>query len=294
MSYAFCRVSSDQGGCSLDYQEQAIKELAINKKINIKETIKYSGSAYNSIPEPLIRLAELKNKTIIFYSVDRFSRNYNYGIMMAKRFVKNKNRLYFVVEKLLVEFADSHEWNNFNNYLHYAQAESEKISQRVTDAKRYLRSKGYFTEATAPFGYKKVKLSNGRAKLLKDNDSNCIVNFIEECRTIGTKVRTLNETLHECGGDSKENPIILDDRSKRISTVLKFDNIAELLNDYSIRGGPWYGAKVSKIYYTHSINSLVADLSAVTVEDEEELNAMDTSDEEPPSPKKKKRPHSLI
>ncbi len=263
MSYVFCRVSTGRG-CSLDYQEAKIREVTESLKWNIKETIKYVGSAYNETPEPLIRLSKLKNKKIVFYCVDRFSRNYLKGFALATEFLKNKNELYFIVEKLKVTRDAGDEWEAFCKYLTYAEAESKKIAKRVTDSKEYLKSKGYFTESAAPFGYKKIKLANGRAKLAIDPSANKVLQFIDECKSPGTSLKQLNKTLAECGGDTKRDPILLDEGTKKLETDLRYENIAELLEDYEISGSPWTASKVSRIYKNHSVQSMAADFNIKT------------------------------
>lgn len=263
MTYVFCRVSSGRG-CSLDYQEAEIKKVTDDCKWNIKETIKYVGSAYNEIPKPLLELCKLKRKKFVFYCVDRFSRNYLAGFDLASKFLKNKNELYFIVEKLKVNKDSGDEWETFCKYLKYAEAESRKIAKRVDDSCKYLRSQGYFTGSVAPFGYKKIKISNGRAKLAVDTHSSKILQFIDECKSLGTSLKRLNKTLAECGGDTKSDPIILDEKTKKLETDLRYENIAELLDDYEIDGGPWTKSKVSRIYKKYSVQNMTNEFNLKT------------------------------
>lgn len=263
MAYVFCRVSSGRG-CSLDYQEAEIKKVTDDCKWRIKETIKYVGSAYSETPKPLLELCKLKRKKIVFYCVDRFSRNYLAGFNLASKFLKNKNELYFIVEKLKITKDSGDEWETFRKYLKYAENESQKIAKRVDDSRRYLRSQGYFTDSVAPFGYKKIKLSNGRTKLAIDTQSNKVLQFIDECKSPGTSLKRLNKTLAKCGGDTQSDPIIFDEKSDKLETDLRYENIAELLKDYEIDGGPWTKSKVSRIYKEHSVQNLTSEFNLKT------------------------------
>ncbi len=254
MSYVFCRISTGRG-CSLDYQEALIRKAAGVAGSTIKEVIKHIGSAYKETPKALLHLsATLKHKKIMFYCVDRFSRNYNQGLQLAMDFLKNQNVLYFVVENLLVQATVGAEWDKFCKLLADAETESQKISRRVTDAKDHLTSQGYFTGSVAPFGYKKVKLLNGYVKIEVDPNTDQIVRFIKECKTPGVSVEQLNNTLAKCGGNTEAHPIILDGDSDVLETDLRFENIATLLNDYNILGGPWSSAKVSRVYHLSKLD----------------------------------------
>ncbi len=260
MAYAFCRISV-RGSSGLDYQEAEILKVAEECKWEIKETIKYTGSAYKNIPEPLERLVKLKNKKILFYSVDRLSRNFDNGIDLAERFIEAGNELYFIVEKLRLVELRGPEWETFQKYLRYAEAESAKIAARSRDALKYIRSQGYFTGSTAPFGYNKQRLDNGRHVLVADPLAEHILQFIELCKTPGTTMKKINEVMALCGGDTKSHPIVLDEKTPTLETDLRWENIATLLNDYEIKGGPWSASKVSRIYKSNSVSKLASDFN---------------------------------
>lgn len=286
MAYIFCRVSRLGGGnslsCSLNYQEAEIQQVTNNLRWRIKETIKYVGSAYKKTPEPLLNLCQLKRQKFIFYSVDRFSRNFCAGLTLAKKFVKNKNELYFTSENLkITATSNKTEWAAFYRYLTDAEAESLKIASRISDARKYLSSQGYFTGSVAPFGQKKVKLTNGRNILEIDPKSRYILQFIEGCRSPGMSLERLNQSMLECGGDTQTQPITLDDGSEEIETVLTYANIAQLLQDYYIEGGPWTNTKVSKIYKRYSIQHIASMLtSRLQLNGKRKLETIDGEDEE--------------
>ena len=263
MTYVFCRVSSGRG-CSLAYQEAEIKKFTNANNWNIKETIKHVGSAFADVPKPLQALVNLKRKKIVFYCVDRFSRNYLAGMELAKSILKNRNVLYFTVEKLEVSENEGQHWEQFLSHLKYAEMESRKISQRINDSRHFLESRGYFTGSVAPFGYKKIKLLDGHSKLVSDAASEKILQFINECKSPGTSIKRINKTLYECGGDTHSNPIILDEQSNKLKTDLRYENIAELLEEYKIDGRPWTTSKVSRIYKKKSIQNLTNEFNIKT------------------------------
>jgi DNA invertase Pin-like site-specific DNA recombinase len=260
MAYVFCRVSTGRG-CSLDYQEDKIKSVLAQLNWNIRETIKCTGSAYNEVPARLNELSGLKGKKIVFYCVDRFSRNYTNGVILAKKFISNKNELYFVTEKLKLATSCGPEWETFCTYLRAAETESDKISARVSASKKYLESKGYFTGAKAPFGYKKVKLENGKSRLVSDPNADNLLQFIDECKSEGTPVSKLNNTLAKCGANTKKYPLFIDEGTKVLETDLRYDNIADILNDYEVPGGPWTKSKISRIYKNYSVTNLSDDFN---------------------------------
>ena len=123
---------------------QEEKMTAIAKQLNWKvgEIRKFVKSVYsnNVLTDKEIQL--YKRKKIMFYAVDRFSRNFNGGISLAKKLLSNKNILLFVKEKIKLEKSSGTSWNKFIHNLMMAQKESDNISQRVKDSKNYAKQHG--------------------------------------------------------------------------------------------------------------------------------------------------------
>jgi DNA invertase Pin-like site-specific DNA recombinase len=247
--YAYCRISTFKpGSASLDAQEAEIKAVAEKLGWQIRGIDKEVLSGYSQESDRLKLYLKRRNAKILIYAVDRFSRNYETGKALAEKLLKCKHELFFVREKLSVKEVGSPKWNIFMKYLEIAEMESKMISERTMSAKKYLKMQGYFTESKAPFGYKKRKLTNGRSKLEVDPYADSVLKFIEDCKTEGISVRKLNDSLRNCDVDMSGDVIVLEDGKKTLETGLRYENIAELLNDYDVNGGPYSANKVARIY----------------------------------------------
>ena len=75
----------------------------------------------------------------------------------------------------------------------------------------------------------------------------------------------MNESLAKCGGDIAQTPISLDEDSEILNTDLRYENIAQLLNDYAIEGGPWSKSKISKIYKNNSLVNLANEFAKLRI-----------------------------
>jgi len=145
MAYAFCRVStsSQSNGVSLSLQEKEINRVAKELNWNISKCEKVTGSAYKKDPFDFA-YSRLKNKKLLFYSVDRFSRNVLHATAMVDTLLLNKNVLYFIKEKLKVDTRNSPESTRLFNYIMLAENESKLISDRVSASKQYIKEQGIY------------------------------------------------------------------------------------------------------------------------------------------------------
>ena len=66
----------------------------------IVHTIKCVSSAFRGIPNEFIILRSAFNTNIVFYSVDRFSRNYTIGLQFLEYLVDCRNKITFIRENL--------------------------------------------------------------------------------------------------------------------------------------------------------------------------------------------------
>lgn len=239
----YCRVSAGSS-CSLDYQESIMKKACDELKWPVSNVYKCVSSAYKKMATYLSALSQIKNGKFMFYAVDRFSRDVKIGKELAKTFLKNGSQMYFVREKLLLNKSN---FPTFIKYLEFAEQESKNISDRTSTAKRYLAANGYCVTASAPFGFKKRKLADGRSKIERNPKDTIIKKFIIACRTPNTHVRDLNKLLTECGAEGKlelsEGTAIVDD--------LSYENIADLLNEFELGDRKWTPNLISRIYKTN-------------------------------------------
>jgi hypothetical protein len=158
------------------------------------------------------------------------------------------NVIVFIRENIQIDKNTNEETLNiFREALKSAELESKNISDRVKLAKRYLESKGYYTGSIAPVGYKKIKSTNGRYKLIMDSNIQHIIKFISACKSKGTTIDCLNKLLSLCSADI-EQPLILDNNTNQLLTDLTYENIASILNDYSVGDRKWNKTAVAKLH----------------------------------------------
>jgi DNA invertase Pin-like site-specific DNA recombinase len=258
MAYLYCRVSTSgqQYGVSLNLQESHMTKLAHRLNWNVKSIEKVVGSAYKQEPHAMQKYRQLKNKKLIFYSVDRFSRNYKLGKATMLHMINNGNVVYFSKSKLKVDGNNAKNYNTFLKYLEHAQKESDGISERVKSAKSYARAQGMFLGGKLPYGYNKYTV-DGSVYLEKNNEQMKIVKFIVECKTCGTTCEQLNNTLSECGVDTQRYALILDTGNRDqfsktvLSTDLSYDTIANILNSYKLGDNVWKSPAIYSIYTKH-------------------------------------------
>jgi DNA invertase Pin-like site-specific DNA recombinase len=281
---AYCRISCDSAtSCSLDYQESEIKKVATQMKWKIKAIDKEVISAYKSTSDRLNAYRKKKKTKIVFYSIDRFSRNQEAGTKLATDLLKKHNELFFIREKLAIKDIKSLAWKQFLHYLYLAERESKLIGERISASKAYLKQEGYCTSSVAPFGYKKRKLDNGRCVLDENTYDWHLLAFIEDCKTVDTSLDDLNKSLATIGGDTKKYPIEFDRGMDVLVTDLTYHNIANILDEYNVNvigNGKWTASKVARIYKKNSIDIKFSNLSLINDETEDELYENETDDSE--------------
>ena len=256
MVYIYCRISSikQTDGVSLETQESEL--TTISKKFNwkIQHVQKVVSSAYNTVPDGFDMYTSLHNKKILVYSVDRFSRSVENGSEMAKELIENNNTIFFWKEKLKIDSCDinNDKWKIFVKCLEQSENESKMISDRVKAGKRKAMEQGRFCGGPTPFGYKKIKLiQDGYFKLVPDETTYPIINFIIACKTINTKKNKINELLGLCGVDVKGKNALnfLDDETDIITCPFDFSEIVDVLNEYNVNGRKWNYSIVKSIYF---------------------------------------------
>ena len=259
MAHLFCRVSSNNqyNGLSISLQEETLNNYSNNRGWSIKSSQKVIGSVFNGDPYNLEN-SKYKNSKLLFYSVDRFSRNLNRSIKIIKYLIDGKNSLHFVKEKLEVNKENDVNYNLLLNYIKKSEEESLKISERVKNIKKFINSKGLYMGGKVPFGKRLTENKNGRKILeLHDKESN-VIDFIIKCKTIGTTAKQLNNTIAKCyTKDNKKSKIVLglDGYSNKfLETSLSNSCIANILNDFSICNKKWTMNNVGYLYNKYNIN----------------------------------------
>lgn len=253
--YIYCRISSvgQDKGVSLEAQESALKSIANQLNWKIAHIQKVTSSAYKQNADGLDFYADLHNKKILIYSVDRFSRDVELGSELAKELLENNNTLYFFKEQFYLDKyePEANKWKKFVHALTISENESKLISERVIMGKRKARELGRFNGGKTPFGFKKIKtIEEGYNKLVLDDTVEPIIKLIVACRTTHVKIETLNSLIKECGGLTEgEHKLVLDGGySNRVEYFLSYGTIQDILNEYSIAGRKWTSSLVKTIY----------------------------------------------
>lgn len=256
----YCRISSSgqTKGVSLDFQLDECKRALISNKISDFALVQEVNSAYEQIPPLLNTLLCKRSHRIVFYAVDRFSRNVAHGIESAKTLIKNKCVLVFIKDQLIVDTTEGAQWLKFVQLLTHSEAESRSISIRVKSAICYLKRKGYHVSGHVPYGFSTIPDSeNPKRKCLSpDEKESDILNFISFCRTKGTSIEQLNRALEKISPNISD-PIVLewteDNKTEELKCIryeISYEDIAYFLNAYEVsyRGKNWTSSLVRSVY----------------------------------------------
>jgi len=247
------RVSSDdqknndsliqQRDMCLEYLKSNEKRYPYIKDITFNKIISSAYNINNNIKKYYSKLLENKNTYIICYSVDRFSRNYEYGKKIYEELKENGGKLFFINEKIDTSTEEGE--NKFFEYLKLSEEESKIKGNKIKDIK-YNHTKNLFIQSLN---------SNDIISQNIKNITNFIVSMID-----GDFVQNINNNLKkivnwekhsEWKEDYYDNPIDFNDSIiKKINNETKeemdfynieysseeerYKSIQKLLNDYDV------------------------------------------------------------
>jgi len=159
----YIRVSTEdqaKEGISLESQEEKCKKYAELKDIKIIQTYKDQGKSGKDLNRPELKLMlEAQNyNTIIFYRLDRLSRNLRDLINLSEELGKRKIDIISINEN--IDTTTSIGRFYFNIVGSFAQLTREKIVEDVIDNQLHLMSKGKHLNRP-PIGYKLEKDQQG-------------------------------------------------------------------------------------------------------------------------------------
>jgi DNA invertase Pin-like site-specific DNA recombinase len=252
-TYIYCRVSTKgqatQDKFSIDVQRDICLKYAQKKNLFVDGIFQEIGSAFQSSYEKnqvkLTSLIKKRNCNIIIMNVDRFCRNINNGKEMIHRIVKNKNRLIFVENKIIL---DKNINSEFETLLGSAEGESRKISDRIRLTNEYKRKNGIHIGGVAKYGFEIVKSNKGNVLSSIPNEQN-IIDLIKCMRVPNTPMKDINALLGKLYHGNDFIGLDLSTNCDRISEPLSYKNIADILNDYDIkkRQNIWTASSVSAV-----------------------------------------------
>ncbi len=249
----YCRISSmaQKEGVSLAVQEQVCLDYCKKNGWQVIHIVREITSATDTKNQKLL-LSIVESygedkipRKLIVYNISRFSRNVSKGLELARKM--RENNLHLVSSMEMIDVSTASGEFNLTNLLNAAEFESKLIGKRVKDALEKLKKEGHQL-GRAPFGSKVEKIEDKRKFVVEEKEQG-IIQFIVLCRTVGTTVDTLNESLQKICSEEEYAPIKLS-RKKLLVEELSYDNISELLNSYRIqnRAKPWTKNAVSRIY----------------------------------------------
>ena len=243
----YCRVSSsrdDSYGFSI--QEENCLEYCKQNKMRVREIHKEYNSGNGKQKILIDLISKYKCINLIVYDVTRFSRNVTIGSQLLDKCIKNKITVHFVKENIV--------YNNLNHNtvmtgLQNSENEWNQIRKRIIDSIAYRRQNGLCL-GNAPFGFTTIN-----KKLVKNDDFNAIrlivalKNGVKSCTDIQQILKTLSseyETLKFY--DENDNEI----EFFTANEPLTYQEIAQILNDYSVCNIHWIRSRVKELYNKYS------------------------------------------
>jgi DNA invertase Pin-like site-specific DNA recombinase len=275
----YCRVSSvkQQNNSSFLLQLNKCKKYINEHYTECEKNIyrkKYKEvcSAYNKKPPILTRLINEKNNIIIMSNINRFSRSIIIGKELIIQCIENNNTIIFVDNDIV--FSQTSEYNQMENIIKLikiAESESNVISYKVKNIKKYYKQNNKYTGGGLKYGYiiinnflvedYKEMLIVNFITLVKLNNlyvsKKIIVDFIKNNSKITNKQTIENiinsiksstdniQSLNKCKINRNNKNIYLSHKN----IYLSHKNICQLFNKCNIkyRGARWTTVKIKQI-----------------------------------------------
>nr|QBK87453.1 MAG: resolvase [Marseillevirus LCMAC201] len=156
----------EYGRVGMDTQNNALLEFALKNGLVVRGTAREVHSARN--PSQLAELNKIcrsikKGQCVVVYSVSRFSRNLQQGRDMVETIHNKGGWVYSVTDHV-----SSYE-EHFLKLLEEAQAESDRLSQKIRDAYARIRRHGGHI-GPPPFGWTTYHDNTGIRRLTPDSE----------------------------------------------------------------------------------------------------------------------------
>lgn len=155
--------------------------------------------------DKLIELIEARAiDAVVFYRVDRVSRDVGVLDRIGKLLEKNKIQVYEVLKADYIRFENPNDWDYWMRSAIAAEGESRKLKARVKSARAFARHKGQ-ANMSVPFGYRRVD------RFYQFDESEWIPE-VDDVNTHGMSVRQVAarqvEILLECRRPAKAVKLI--------------------------------------------------------------------------------------
>lgn len=248
----YCRVSTitqNTRGVSIDLQEKKCKDYAKTHNLKPHHVYKEVCSAYRHTPRLLKKCGDIELCHILVMSVDRFSRNVDYGSDLARKIIKNNGSITFIQENFVCKYI--RHIPKLKKLIRIAENESKTLSIRITNAKKFLFDNGLYSGGTVSYGQKVVD-----RKIYMDLYEHNVIEFIKLCRGNLIEESDLNEKISKISKLNILEPIrCYDADDKNITTMtgpMPYGDICELLNSYDVtkRDTKWEAHQIGRILNT--------------------------------------------
>lgn len=206
-----CRISrgNPNQGLSIPQQNEIIQTFINDKNIKQKSLtfIEYqcSGRDINKQKEIIDAIEENTNTVFVFSSIDRFTRDRNYGYILDKCKEKN-NILVFVKEELRSDHEED------ERKIHYGIFESFKEGERITQRNRnnakFRKEHPELCKQRDPippcgFTYKTTVIGGITKKIIVSNDNEVKLSKVVKAFKYGGNALSVNKILIEMTGNKK-------------------------------------------------------------------------------------------
>jgi DNA invertase Pin-like site-specific DNA recombinase len=228
---AYCRVSTtlqSQEGCSLEAQEQRIRDYCNYKRVNLIKV--YSDPAYSGKDSNRPALQQLLNEvregeSIIVYDLSRFTRVVRDALNMFNE-LENKG-VNFVCLNPELDFSTPHGRAYIIFNLTINQLEREYNSQRISNTMQHLSKQGKL-RTLAPFGYKFVDKTSD---MIEEPEQQKVLEKIKTMYKEGMNFNKIAKKLNESG----DNKCIINNK-KKTTSIPKFycGTIKNILIDHGL------------------------------------------------------------
>jgi len=252
LTYIYCRVSSilQLQGVSLDAQLNACSSTAAMN--NLKEIVKIQEvcSARHGLPPLLSLLANKKKITLICYSIDRFSRNVELGMSLAKKMLENGCTLIFLREQLFLTGTSN--INKLRDGILAAQTESDAISSRIKMVRNEYKQQGYHI-GPVPYGYFSSPVEHTSFKRLEEDPyEQKVLEFIRLCSQKGPSVKDINQVLAELSPMAHSDPLVFEaEETTEIEQEVKGDE--EKKENRKRKSHGRQGTRIKKVKVKHAV-----------------------------------------
>jgi DNA invertase Pin-like site-specific DNA recombinase len=264
----YARVSHEEQakfGISVDNQIDRLKEYAKRENLQIVDIFIDEGFSAGTTKRPALQemLSRLKEfDEILFTKLDRFTRN----VLDANEMVKVLQRQGVAIKAIDEEDIDTTTADGeflFNMKVSLAQRELKKGSERITTVFDYMVKQGKPISGSQPYGYKIETKADGSKRIIKDTETEQIVDeifahFITYQSIRGT-ARHINEKYNLDRSYNRYNALLKDeyyagiyrgnnDYAPQYITKEAFDRIQEIIKN---------NIKLQKTNHIHLFSSLM-------------------------------------